>query len=159
MADISSLAERVRGKLTQEASRKDPHLRRVLGHAKLLDYLFMELSATESTWNESDAQDEVVVGSEEDRCDREDSDSDSDSSDSDSDSETDSDTDSDTDSNTDSDTDSEEFQEALYAYRADVESASRDWAQCWKAAGAANQIADGRPIKVSVEEVRDEIDT
>ena len=80
MADIYSLAERARGKLTQEASRKDPQLRRVLGHAKLLDYLFIELSSIESTWDESDAQDEVVVGSEQDRCDPKDSDdSDSDS--------------------------------------------------------------------------------
>jgi hypothetical protein len=116
MADISSFAERVRGKLTQEASRKDPHLRRVLGHAKLLDYLFIELSATESTWNESDDHDEVVVGSEEDRCDHKDSD------DSDSDSDSDLDCDSETDLDTDSDTNSDSGSEwRACACSADVE--------------------------------------
>lgn len=162
MADIYSFAERVRGKLTQEASRKDPHLRRVLGHAKLLDDLLIELSATESTWNnESDAQDEAVVGSEEDRCDPEDSDDSDSDSDADLDWGSDSDSDSETDSDSDPDSDSDSSSEwRSYAYySADVESAARDWAQieCWKAAKPI--IADGRPIEVSVQEVRDEIET
>lgn len=142
MADISSFAERVRGKLTQEASRRDPHLRRVLGHAKLLDYLFIELSATESTWNKSDAHDEVVVGSEEDRCDYEDSDD----SDSDSDSDLDLDwaSDSDSDSDTDSDSDSDSGSEwRACVCSADVESAARDWTG-WE---AAKLIVAARPIQ------------
>lgn len=159
MADIYSLAERVRGKLTQEASRKDPHLRRVLGHAKLLDDLLIELSATESTWNnESDAQDEAVVGSEEDKCDPEDSDDSDSDSDSDSDLDWGSDSDSDSETDPDSDSDSSSEWRSYAYYSADVESAARDWAQieCWK---AAKPIADGRPIEVSVQEVRDESET
>ncbi|PVH68296.1 hypothetical protein DL98DRAFT_522847 [Cadophora sp. DSE1049] len=157
MTDISSLAERVHGKLTQEATRKDPDLRRVLGHAKLLDSLFIELSATESTWNESDAHEKVVVGSEEDRCDHEDSDdSDSDSdSDSDLDWASDSDSDSDTDSDSDSDSDSGSEWRA-YACSADVESAVRDWTR-WEAAKPL-QLLGERTIKVGVQEVRDEIE-
>ena len=154
MADISSFAERVRGKLTQEASRKDPHLRRVLGHAKLLDYLFIELSATESTWNESDDHDEVVVGSEEDRCDHKDSDDSDSDSDSDLDWASDSDSDSETDLDTDSDTNSDSGSE-WRACSADVESIARDWAR-WE---AAKPIVGERPIKVSVQEVRGEIET
>lgn len=107
MADIYLLATRARGKLSQEASRKDPNLRQLLGHAKVLDSLFIELSAAESMCYENNAQDEVIVGTEEDRGDPKDSDADSDS-DSESDSESDLDlgSDSDSDSETDSDTDS-----------------------------------------------------
>jgi len=134
----------------QEASRKDPQLRRVLSHAKLLDYLFIELSCTGLTWDESNARDEVLVGSEEDRCDLEDSD------DSDSDSDPDSDPDSE-DSDSDSDSGSE-WRSYAYSYGAEVESVARDWAQieCWE---AAKLIVGERPVKVSVQEVGDEIET
>ena len=90
MADIYFLAGRARGKLVQQASSKDPDIRRILGHARLLDSLVMELSARQSTWSEKDAQEEdnhVDAGPEGGRCypELEDSDdSDSDSSDSDS---------------------------------------------------------------------------
>lgn len=135
------------GKLTQEASRKDPNLRCVLGHANLLDSFFIKLLALESTYNESDAYDKVVVRSEEDKCDYEDSD------DSDTDSDLDSDldwaSDSDSDLDNDSDLDSDSGSEwRAYACSPDVESAARDWTR-WEAAKAKPIIGE-RPIKVSV---------
>jgi hypothetical protein len=174
MADIYSLAGRARGKLVQQASRKDPDMRRILGHAKLLDSLVMELSVGESTWNENEAQDEVVAGSEGGRCypkdflDSDDSDSDSESdSDSDSDSDWDSDTDSDMDSDSSSERHSDEDFEKegpgdfSYEESCDdcgAESTARDWAQMefWE---TAKPIVGGRHIQVSVDEARDEIES
>lgn len=100
MADVYSFAERVQDNLTQVAARKHVDLRRILGHARLLDTLVAELSVLDTVWDENGVHDEdAAVGSEGHDCDSEDSDSDSDSdsdwdSDTDSDSETDSDPDS-----------------------------------------------------------------
>ena len=91
MAYICSLTEIARGNLAQAASRKDVDLRRVLGHAILLDTLIAEHLMLKSMWDEKGFQNEVE-GSEEHDCDPEDSDSD-----------TDSDWDSDTDSDSGSD--------------------------------------------------------
>jgi hypothetical protein len=134
-SETFSLIGRARQKLEHEATRNDPDVRRVLGHARLLDSLFSELSTViKPTWNESDAQDEhpeAVEGSTSTKtgCGAEhvdksepeagsdsssdsDSDSDLDWLDSSVDSDTDSDDshgdpDSDSDSNSDSDSDSE----------------------------------------------------
>jgi hypothetical protein len=169
MGDIYSLAERVRGKLTLAASRGDPDLRRVLGHARLLDSLFNELS--ESTKNGNGAQDEVVAGS--GRCDLGDLDDSDPDSDSDSDSNSDSDSDSETDSDSDSDSDSEwrsyaDFRRGGpgdFSYKqsgddsgADMEREARDWPvlEFWE---TAKSIAAGRPIQVSVHEALDEIES
>jgi hypothetical protein len=159
MADIYSLAGRARGKLTQEAARKDPHLRRVLGHATLLDHLLIELAATESTWNESDAQDEAVVGSEEDRCDPEDSDDADSDSDSDSDSDLDWGSDSDIDSDTDSDSDSDSGLEWHSSdYSAEAERAARDWTLTECLETAKSIIAGGRPRQELIAGVREDQD-
>jgi hypothetical protein len=150
MTDIYSLAGRARGKLAQEARRKDPHLRRVLGHAILLDHLFIELAVTESKWNESDAQDEVV-GSEEDRCDAEDSD--------DADSDSHSDLGWDSDSDTDSDLNSEWHSSD---YSAELERAVHDWTptECWETAKpiiACERLR--QELIVGVHEGQDEIES
>ena len=154
MADVYSLAGRVRGKLAQEASRKDPDIRRVLSHALLLDSLVTELSMIEFTRNENGARDEVV-GSEGDSCDPEDSD------DSDSDSDTDSSTDSDSGSEWHSSEDFDQEAPEDFGYEscddcgAYAESAALDWARMefWE---TAKPIAGGTPIQVSVQEVNNE---
>lgn len=157
MPDVYSFALRARGKLAQEASRKDPNLRTLLGHAQLLDRLCFELSTTESTWIESDAQDEVTGDSEEDRSNPQDSDD----SDSDSDSDLDWGSDSDSDSENDSDTDSDE-EWFSYTYGADVENTARDWAQAVEGK-STTPLADltGGPLEVTccVQEVWDAIET
>ena len=168
MADIYFLAGRARGKLVQQASSKDPDIRRILGHARLLDSLVMELSARQSTWSEKDAQEEdnhVDAGPEGGRCypeleDSDDSDSDSSDSDSNSDSE-----DSDSGSEWHSYEDFEQegpgdWYEETCDDSADAESKTSDLAPMefyqWE---VAKSLAGGRPIQVSVHEARDEIES
>lgn len=65
MADVYSFAERVQDNLTQVAARKHVDLRRILGHARLLDTLVAELSVLDTVWDENGVHDEdAAVGSE-----------------------------------------------------------------------------------------------
>jgi len=174
MADIFFLAGKARGKLQQQAARKDPKIRLILGHAQLLDSLVMELSelsARKSTWSEEDAQEDdnevdVDVGPEGGRCypefeDSEDSDSDSSDSDSDSDSD---DSDLGPDWNSFEDFESEggpgDWYEESGDDCADAESRAGDLAPMefyqWK---ISKPLAGGRPIQISVHEALDEIES
>lgn len=74
MAHIYSLTEQVRCNLLEVASHKDIDLRRVLGHAMLLDTLVAELSVLELMWDEDSVQCEHIETSEEQQCNPEDSD-------------------------------------------------------------------------------------
>lgn len=58
---IYSLTEKARYKLMHAASHKSMNLRRVLGHALLLDTLVAELSETEVVWSEDNPQNEVFA--------------------------------------------------------------------------------------------------
>ncbi|KAN0089944.1 hypothetical protein V8E51_018523 [Hyaloscypha variabilis] len=91
MADICALAHRAREKLTQEVSCNDPLLRRVVGHARLLDQMFVQLAVTESRCD--GAQDEVSRGLREERHKPRDAAADGSESESESDSDSDSDSD------------------------------------------------------------------
>jgi hypothetical protein len=170
MADILFLAGKARGKLQHQASRKDPNIRLILGHAQLLDSLVMELSARKSTWSEEDAQEDdndvdVDVGPEGGRCypELEDSDdSDSESSDPDSDSDSD-DSDLGPDWNSFEDFEQEgpgDWCEESGDDCADAESKAGDLAPMefyqWE---MAKPLAGGRPIQIGVHEARDEIES
>jgi len=75
--DIHKLDRQARNKLSQEAALPDPNLRRLVGHANLLDNLFVTLSAEESDEDEETGENE----GENERLLADDSDSESDYSD------------------------------------------------------------------------------
>jgi hypothetical protein len=103
MKDLYYLAENARGRLAREASKGNLNIRKILGHAQLLDTLVAEVSVLDYFQEDHDAQVsarecEIEVEEVEDA----DLDSESDSSDSDSDWDSDSDMDLELDPETDS---------------------------------------------------------
>lgn len=175
MAELFSLAERVREKLKSEASRGDPNLRRVLCHATLLDSLFEEIAFFKSAL-EDDVQDDVPDGLVAGHDDWYSNDSDDSSSDSDSDSDSsDSDSDSDASSDTDSDTGSDpeewwledlkperhgnlSYKETLSGDETEDKARDRARMEFWTTWEMAKSIAAGGPVQIGVHEIAEEIE-
>lgn len=152
--DLYTLAEKARGHLAREASQKNLNIRRILGHAQLLDTLVAELTVLDFFSEEDCPQDMTVVDGAKCNCDAEGAEDiylnsepdSSDSSDSDWDSDSDTESESESDSESDSDPDSEwqfsedfnpEVPEACYYSKCCddldayvyAESAALDWAE------------------------------